>query len=120
MREVAARGASVVKLFATFGIASERSGWDADDLPAELMEVATTVAHALGLRVAAHALSRQGVRNAVDAGVDTVEHGLGLDDDTAAEMAARAMVLVPTLSIYARFGAWAALFIPSGAFTIAR
>ncbi len=54
-------------------------------------------AHRCGLRVACHASILEATRMAVRAGVDTIEHGCDLDEETAAAMAERGIVLVPTL-----------------------
>jgi imidazolonepropionase-like amidohydrolase len=56
-------------------------------------------AHALGRRVAAHAHTETGIRQAVTAGVDTIEHGTELTDELAAEMAAADIALCPTLAL---------------------
>ncbi len=57
-------------------------------------------AHGLGRRVAAHAHGIEGIRAAVAAGVDTIEHGTHLheDRDVAQEMRRRGVFLVPTLT----------------------
>lgn len=65
-------------------------------LPEEIA-AATAEAHRANTRVAAHAHGRDGIRNAVLNGVDSIEHGLYLDDATAEEMAKRGTILVPTL-----------------------
>src|SRR5262245_9438292 len=59
-------------------------------------------AHALGRRVMCHALGGPGMRAAVEAGVDSIEHGCYLDEEPElmAEMAARRIFLVPTLTVY--------------------
>ena len=54
-------------------------------------------AHAWGLRVAAHAMGDEGVRRAVLGGVDTVEHGYNITDDTLGLIIERGVYLVPTL-----------------------
>jgi imidazolonepropionase-like amidohydrolase len=56
-------------------------------------------AHRQGVRVAAHSLTLSGARMAVAAGVDSIDHGLGITPDLAADMAARGTALVPTLMI---------------------
>jgi imidazolonepropionase-like amidohydrolase len=56
-------------------------------------------AHALGKRVAAHAHTRAGIRQALEAGVDTLEHGSSLDDELIAIMVERGTWLCPTLAI---------------------
>jgi imidazolonepropionase-like amidohydrolase len=54
-------------------------------------------AHALGRKVAIHSYGPSGVKDAVRAGADSVEHGIDLDDETLAEMARRGTVWVPTI-----------------------
>jgi len=56
-------------------------------------------AHRVGLMVAAHAIGEAAVRQAVLAGVDTVEHGHGAAPETYALMAERGIILVPTLAL---------------------
>ena len=54
-------------------------------------------AHALGKKVAIHSYGSSGVRDAVRAGADSVEHGIDIDDETFAEMVKRGIVWVPTV-----------------------
>lgn len=63
--------------------------------PAE-MKAIVDEAHRMGKRVAAHAVDRESARIAVDAGVDSVEHGYDLSDDVLKAMAAKKIFLVPT------------------------
>ncbi len=100
VREQVKAGADVIKVMATGAImapASERPG-QAQYRPDEL-QAATETAHGLGRRVAAHAHGIEGIRNAVAAGVDTIEHGTYLHQDpaVATQMAAGGIALVPTL-----------------------
>jgi imidazolonepropionase-like amidohydrolase len=100
VREQVAAGADVIKLMATGAFLSpghERPG-AAQLTPAEL-RAAVETAHTLGRRVAAHAHGIEGIRRAVDAGVDTIEHGTHLHEDRAVAhaMAKRGVFLVPTL-----------------------
>jgi imidazolonepropionase-like amidohydrolase len=100
VREQVKAGADAIKVMATGAImapANERPG-QAQYRPHELHAV-TETAHALGRRVAAHAHGIEGIRNAVAAGVDTIEHGTYLHEDpkVAAQMAERGIALVPTL-----------------------
>jgi len=55
-------------------------------------------AHAFGKKVAAHAVGVQGIRNAIRCGVDTVEHGYLIDEETILEMKKKGLTLVPTLT----------------------
>src|SRR5436190_1330092 len=61
------------------------------------MKAIVDAAHALGHKVAIHSYGSSGVRDAVRAGADSVEHGIELDDDTLVEMARRGTVWVPTI-----------------------
>jgi imidazolonepropionase-like amidohydrolase len=63
----------------------------------EEMKAIVTAAHARGVKVAIHSYGPSGVKDAVRAGADSVEHGIDLDDETLAEMAARGTVWVPTI-----------------------
>src|SRR6202035_1239645 len=55
-------------------------------------------AHASGTPVAVHSTTPEGMRNAIDAGVDTIEHGDGGTPDVFALMAAKNIALCPTLA----------------------
>jgi imidazolonepropionase-like amidohydrolase len=61
------------------------------------MKAIVDTAHALGKKVAIHSYGPSGVRDAVRAGADSVEHGADVDDATLREMAARGTVWVPTV-----------------------
>jgi imidazolonepropionase-like amidohydrolase len=61
------------------------------------MKAIVDAAHALGHRVAIHSYGPTGVRDAVRAGADSIEHGIELDDETLALMATRGTVWVPTI-----------------------
>lgn len=61
------------------------------------MKAAVDAAHAKHHRVAIHSYGPSGVKDAVRAGADSVEHGIDLDDETIADMVARGTVWVPTI-----------------------
>jgi imidazolonepropionase-like amidohydrolase len=61
------------------------------------MKAIVDAAHALGHKVAIHSYGASGVKDAVRAGADSVEHGVELDDETLAEMVRRGTVWVPTI-----------------------
>jgi imidazolonepropionase-like amidohydrolase len=63
----------------------------------EEMAAIVETAHAAGRPVAIHSYGPSGVRDAVRAGADSVEHGIDLDDETLAEMVRRGTVWVPTV-----------------------
>lgn len=100
VREQVAAGADVIKVMATGAVlapAQERPG--AAQLTIEELRAAVDTAHTLGRRVAAHAHGIEGIRRAIEAGVDTIEHGTHLHEDrsVARAMAKRGVFLVPTL-----------------------
>src|SRR6188768_2052491 len=61
------------------------------------MKAIVDTAHALKRKVAIHSYGPSGVKDAVRAGADSIEHGIDLDDETIAEMAKRGTVWVPTI-----------------------
>jgi imidazolonepropionase-like amidohydrolase len=63
----------------------------------EEMKAVVDAAHAAGKKVAIHSYGASGVRDAVRAGADSVEHGADVDDDTLNEMVKRGIVWVPTV-----------------------
>jgi imidazolonepropionase-like amidohydrolase len=105
VREQAAAGADVIKIMATGSVlAPGHERPTSAQFTREELRAAVETAHALGLRVAAHAHGVTGIARAVEAGVDTIEHGTHLHEDhgVAREMAARGVFLVPTLKALAR------------------
>jgi imidazolonepropionase-like amidohydrolase len=62
------------------------------------MRAAIEAAHAAGLRTTAHADGIPGIRNALEAGIDCIEHGIYLSSDEARFMVEHEVALVPTLS----------------------
>jgi imidazolonepropionase-like amidohydrolase len=72
--------------------------------PQEIMNAAVEAAHAAGARVASHAVSRAGTVAAIDAGVDTLEHGCMIDESLLRLMAERGIAWSPT-SIIAPYAA---------------
>jgi imidazolonepropionase-like amidohydrolase len=93
-------GADCVKLMVTGGVSDPVSDFDSVDLSEEQVRVAVDVSHRSGRKVAAHAEGREGIRVAVRAGVDSIEHGNALDEETARLMAERGVALVPTLFLF--------------------
>ena len=61
------------------------------------MKAIVDTAHALGKKVAIHSYGPSGVRDAVRAGADSVEHGADVDEETLKEMVTRGTVWVPTV-----------------------
>lgn len=123
VREQVKAGADVIKVMATGAVLApphERPG--AAHLTLEELRAAVETAHALGRRVAAHAHGAEGIRNAVAAGVDTIEHGTYLHEDERLidEMARRGVFLVPTLKATALMAEPPEAGIPEGIVAKAR
>jgi len=91
-------GADVIKLIATGGILTPGTQPGSPQLTQEEMAAAVEEAHKAGWTAAAHAEGREGIRNAVLAGVDSIEHGYGLDDEIIELMLRRGTFLCPTLT----------------------
>jgi len=90
-------GADWIKLMGTGGVLDLTSNFNVQELSEEQMAKAVEVAHRAGKRVMVHAEGTEGIKAAVRAGVDTIEHGTMLDDEGAALMAKKGTWLVPTL-----------------------
>ena len=97
LREVIKYGADVIKFCATGGVLSKGDDPKASQYTQEEMRALVADAHRLGRRVAAHAHGGEGVRWAVEAGVDSIEHGSYIDDAAIAAMKTKGTYLVPTL-----------------------
>lgn len=100
VRRAVRDGADVIKVCATAGVVSLTDDiGPAQMTPAEL-DAVVAAASMLNRSVAAHAHGAAGIRNAVRAGVTSIEHGSILDDDVIAEMKAHGTWLVPTMMAY--------------------
>jgi imidazolonepropionase-like amidohydrolase len=91
-------GADWIKLATTGGLVSEHDEPLVPELTREEIEVAVFEAGRKGRHVAAHAYGGEGLTNAVEAGVRSIEHGGFLTEEQAKLMADRGCYLVPTLS----------------------
>ncbi len=89
-------GADVIKICATGGVLSQGDGVGAPQLTLDEMRVIVEEAVRAERKVAAHAHGNQGIREAVAAGVHSIEHGSILDAETVAAMKRRGTYLVPT------------------------
>lgn len=89
-------GADVIKFTSTGGFGSN-TGLEPQLFPDEIQAIVAT-AHLVGLKAAAHAYSPIAIKEAVRAGVDSIEHGFLLDDEGIAMMKKAGTFLVPTLS----------------------
>lgn len=90
-------GADWIKLMATGGVMDPISDYTVQELSEEQMAKAVEVAHRAGKKVMAHAEGSEGIKAAVRAGVDSIEHGTVLDEEGARLMEQHGTWLVPTL-----------------------
>jgi imidazolonepropionase-like amidohydrolase len=98
VREQMWAGADCIKMIATGGVLTKGAIPGNAQLTPDELSAAIDEAHGHGLRVAAHAIGTQGIKNALRAGIDSIEHGTMLDDEAIALMKERNVWLVPTLS----------------------
>jgi imidazolonepropionase-like amidohydrolase len=90
-------GADLIKVCATGGVLSKGDDPQASQYTLEEMRAIVADAHRLGRKVAAHAHGAQGILWAAEAGVDSIEHGSYINDESIAEMKKDGTYLVPTL-----------------------
>jgi imidazolonepropionase-like amidohydrolase len=81
VRQVRKYGAQVIKICATGGVFSRNTEPGAQQLSLEEMKAVADEAHLQGLKVAAHAHGASGIKDAIRAGVDTIEHASLIDDE---------------------------------------
>jgi imidazolonepropionase-like amidohydrolase len=98
VRKVVRDGGRVVKFYSSG--AFSRGGRVRPNFTVEEIRAVVEESHAAGLKVAAHAYGEEALANVVEAGVDSVEHGLGLTASLAKEMARKGIFYVPTLVTY--------------------
>jgi imidazolonepropionase-like amidohydrolase len=122
VRELVRAGAEVIKIATSGGVLSptdkpQQPGFDVEEIEAIVAE-----ARAAGLWVMSHAQSTEGIKNAVRAGVRSIEHGIYLDDEAIQLMLDHGAYLVPTLvaPVGVIKAAEAGAGIPEGAVSKAR
>ncbi|HUI76141.1 MAG TPA: amidohydrolase family protein [Candidatus Acidoferrum sp.] len=97
VRENIKYGADVIKFMATGGVLSEGDNPALEQYSPEEMRAIVETAHGLGRKVAAHAHGALGIKNAVLAGVDSIEHGSFINEEDIQLMKQHGTYLVPTL-----------------------
>ena len=90
VREQIGHGADLIKIYAD---------WNYPTLTLAELQIIVEEAHKAGRKVAAHATTPEGIRNAVQAGVDSIEHGHHADRAALELMKSKGIYLVPTLSV---------------------
>ena len=98
VRKVARDGGKVVKFYSSG--AFSRGGRIKPNFTKEEIHAIVEESKRLDLNVAAHAYGEEALGNVVEAGVDSIEHGLGLTSKLATEMAKKGIYYVPTLVTY--------------------
>ena len=93
-------GARAIKLMASGGVYGEHEFVDQPQLTLDELRAGVEEARKGKCTVAAHAYAPGPIRTALEAGVDSIEHGSFLDLPTAELMRARGTFLVPTMSVY--------------------
>jgi imidazolonepropionase-like amidohydrolase len=104
-RKLLKNGSDFVKLISSGGLAKTRPGEGTMhlELTVDEMRAAVDVAHLAERRVAAHAHGPEAIERALEAGVDSIEHGTLLTSELTQRMVAQGTYLVPTLSQIHRF-----------------
>ena len=97
VRQELKAGAHFIKAMATGGVLTPGVSPSQTALLAEELAAIVQEAHNAGRRVATHAIGRQGIENALRAGVDSIEHGYHLDEQLFEMAVAQGTFLVPTL-----------------------
>ncbi len=114
VREQIAHGADWIKVYADRSYFVQKDGTlsSTPTFTAEEMKAIVDEAHRLRHKVAAHAMARPGIEIALNAGVDSIEHGIAIPDDLLDLMVAKGVYLCPTLTVTeyvapGRGGVWA-------------
>ena len=97
VRALVKQGAEVIKITATGGVLSNTAAGVGQQLTDDELKAIVETAHSLGRKVAAHAHSADGINAALRAGVDSIEHGSFLDDESVKLFRQTGAWLVPTL-----------------------
>ena len=97
VREQLRAGADVIKLVATGGVMTPGVDPRAAQLTLDELRAGVDEAHRARRRIAAHAMADEGIAWCLDAGIDTIEHGVFLTEALAARMATQGTALVATL-----------------------
>jgi len=97
VRELIRNGADVIKVATSGGVLSPRDDPRHAHFRMDELEVLVSEAAAAGMWVMAHAQASDGIKNAIRAGIRSIEHGVYLDDQAVSMMLEKGTYLVPTL-----------------------
>lgn len=101
VRAQIAAGAEVIKVIASGGVLTPGTSPDQAQMTPDELQAAVEEAQLGGRKVAAHAHGASGMKNAIHAGVHSIEHATLMDDEAAILMRQRGVFMVPTLSALA-------------------
>jgi len=101
VREQIAHGADWIKVYADRSYFVQKDGTlsSTPTFTPEEMKAIVDETHRLRHRVAAHAMARPGIENSLNAGVDSIEHGIAIPDDLLDMMVVKGVYLCPTLTV---------------------
>ncbi len=97
MRQRYKDGSDVIKITATGGVLSYARSGDGPQFTVDEIRAVVDTARDYGYKVAAHAHGKEGMRRAILAGVDSIEHGTYMDDEIFALMKKHGTWYVPTI-----------------------
>ena len=95
VRQELAAGVDCIKMFASTGSADDLTGYQT--FTYDEIKAAVDITHSRGKRIAVHTYGPDAARDAVRSGADSIEHAIGLSDDTIQEMARKNIYYVPTI-----------------------
>lgn len=106
VRQQVKEGADVIKITATGGVLSNTKAGLEQQFTDDEMKAIVEAAHAMGRKVTAHAHGKGGIIAALEAGIDSIEHGTYTDDEVIALFKEKDAVLVPTVLAGATVTGW--------------
>jgi len=98
VRDHVKHGADLIKIMTTGGVLSLGDSAQGAQMTTEEVKAVVETAHEYGLKVAVHAHGSEGMKRAILAGVDSIEHGTFMNDEIVALMVEHGTYFVPTLS----------------------
>lgn len=90
------RGADSLKIMMSGGVATAGLPVQSEQFTVEEVQTAVYEAHRVGMKVLTHSIGLQAIRNAIEGGVDSIDHGQYLDEECSVRMKERGIYLVPT------------------------
>lgn len=97
VREVMRAGAEVIKVMTTGGVMSANDSPEHPQFSMEELKIIVEEARTRKLKTMAHAHGAEGIKNAVKAGIDSVEHGTYMDEEATQMILEKNVYLIPTL-----------------------